>query len=577
MRKYKSPFISAMFWAVMAIFILVIGFCSISISQDNRIPLCNTEMDWFTPDGSSLDLNNKTQILSITHDKTYSAYFIADKDEEAVSISFKTNFSNVSIFVNDKQVYSTKEHLSAVKDSFFSFDAPVSNIYLTSLNKINKGDKILFSVETFYSDTVCGISDVFYGQTYDIISAVFKKDIFGMFICIIVFAIGTLMFIFHFSFRKIISMHNIKYAACFAFLAALHAFSEWAIFLLIFTEANKIAYMLHTLSFIFMFLPVIMFFKDSMQSRVSVNCLRVSSIIQSAFIVIITICAAFNIFDLHKSAELSKLVGLAHCIFILIALILDLSKRKERRSWDIILPLLYLAFIVFAILMHILYAGNYISIMFISCCLLFLVLILIIDMHEVANILQLSNEVEEMGKAAFTDALTSVGNTAAFNKKMAHLEVVKLNYKSIAIVQFDINNLKTINDNLGHEQGDKLIKDGSAIIYRVFGKIGNVYRTGGDEFVCVICGDDAITLCYNAIASFDMAIDEYNSDESHKFILQIAYGSEYYSSESDNRYLSLKEIQKKADANMYRKKHEMKTSISVDQVLKKVPIDFENQ
>lgn len=208
---------------------------------------------------------------------------------------------------------------------------------------------------------------------------------------------------------------------------------------------------------------------------------------------------------------------------------------------------------------------------------MFLSIVLIINMRKVAHILQLSNEVEEMGKAAFTDALTGIGNTAAFNKKIAHLEVVKLNYNSIVIVQFDINNLKTINDNLGHEQGDKLIRDGSAIIYKVFGKIGNVYRTGGDEFVCIICGNDAITLCYNAMASFDMAIDEYNSDESHKFILQIAYGSEYYSGEDDRRYMTLKEIQKKADSNMYKKKSEMKTKVTKEQILKREPLNIEDQ
>ncbi|MDE6579472.1 MAG: diguanylate cyclase, partial [Ruminiclostridium sp.] len=141
---------------------------------------------------------------------------------------------------------------------------------------------------------------------------------------------------------------------------------------------------------------------------------------------------------------------------------------------------------------------------------------------------------------------------------------------------FDINNLKTINDNLGHEQGDKLIKDGSAIIYKVFGKIGNVYRTGGDEFVGIIYGDDAMTLCYNAIAAFNMAIDEYNSDESHKFILQIAYGSEYYNSDSDRRYMTLKEIQKQADANMYSKKQRMKKTISKEQILKREPLNTDN-
>ncbi|MDE7281825.1 MAG: hypothetical protein K2N36_08830, partial [Ruminiclostridium sp.] len=95
-------------------------------------------------------------------------------------------------------------------------------------------------------------------------------------------------------------------------------------------------------------------------------------------------------------------------------------------------------------------------------------------------------------------------------------------------------------------------------------------------FVGIIYGDDAMNLCYNAIASFNMAIDEYNSDESHKFILQIAYGSEYYDSDSDRRYMTLKEIQKQADANMYSKKQRMKKTITKEQILKREPLNTNN-
>ena len=105
---------------------------------------------------------------------------------------------------------------------------------------------------------------------------------------------------------------------------------------------------------------------------------------------------------------------------------------------------------------------------------------------------------------------------------LSHQEVVKINYKTISIVYFDINNLKIINDTLGHEMGDKLITDASAMISRVFGKIGNIYRTGGDEFVAIICGDKAASLCDDAITDFEEVMDEYNSDTSHKFKLQVA-------------------------------------------------------
>ena len=53
----------------------------------------------------------------------------------------------------------------------------------------------------------------------------------------------------------------------------------------------------------------------------------------------------------------------------------------------------------------------------------------------------------------------------------------------------DINELKKINDNYGHNAGDLYIKGCCHIICEVF-KHSPVYRIGGDEFVVIVRGDD---------------------------------------------------------------------------------------
>ena len=47
----------------------------------------------------------------------------------------------------------------------------------------------------------------------------------------------------------------------------------------------------------------------------------------------------------------------------------------------------------------------------------------------------------------------------------------------------DINGLKAVNDGLGHEAGDELIRGAAACIVNAFGTGRSCYRTGGDEFV----------------------------------------------------------------------------------------------
>lgn len=573
MKRYRSPIISVIFWVVIAAFFAVMVYSFGSMPDRDTNMLSGSDIEWFSQGDVPVDIDDGVQVLSLIKNNSYSVHFYVKEYDENIILSFKTNFSEVDVLVNDSAVYYSKSHSKFVDDKIFTFKAPSSEIHMVNLGKINEGDKITLKVKNIYDGSVCGVSNIYYGRSEDISDAIFRNDLLGIILCVFLFSLAVLMFVFHFAFKKAIALNGLKYAAFFAFFAALHALSEGATLSFLLVFGNNALYIIHNLSFAVMFLPLIMFFSENVQFRASISCLHMSAIIQAVFVVGVLILGAAGAADLHESFWIVELMGLAQCLFIFGILLYDFARKSERRSSDLALPLIYMAFVIFAAMGHILSRGNVISVLFAVSCLLFLAAVLVINMRNVATTLRLSNEVVEMGKAAYTDALTGVGNTAAYNKKIKHLEVVKVNYRSIAIIQFDINNLKVINDNLGHEQGDRLIVDGSGIIYKIFGKVGEVYRTGGDEFVGVICGDRAMALCDEAILSFERAIDEYNSDANHKFILQIAYGAEYYGNDNDNRYLTLKEIQKRADAHMYEKKREMKTRISIDQVLKRVPLD----
>ena len=56
----------------------------------------------------------------------------------------------------------------------------------------------------------------------------------------------------------------------------------------------------------------------------------------------------------------------------------------------------------------------------------------------------------------------------------------------VAVVLWDINNLKEINDRMGHGMGDKLIETMSGAIYAQTDSRKKAYRIGGDEFVMLI-------------------------------------------------------------------------------------------
>ena len=99
-------------------------------------------------------------------------------------------------------------------------------------------------------------------------------------------------------------------------------------------------------------------------------------------------------------------------------------------------------------------------------------------------------EAKGMSRLAYQDALTHMKSKAAYDAKDAELaQYVATGEAEFAIVMVDLNNLKKINDNYGHENGNHYIIGACKIIGDVY-RHSPVYRVGGDEFVVVLQGDD---------------------------------------------------------------------------------------
>lgn len=81
------------------------------------------------------------------------------------------------------------------------------------------------------------------------------------------------------------------------------------------------------------------------------------------------------------------------------------------------------------------------------------------------------------------DVLTGLLNRFSCQRALDNIPKIK---KPVTICSFDINGLKTTNDNYGHIAGDELIIAAADCLKDVFGKYGKVYRIGGDEFFAII-------------------------------------------------------------------------------------------
>ncbi len=121
--------------------------------------------------------------------------------------------------------------------------------------------------------------------------------------------------------------------------------------------------------------------------------------------------------------------------------------------------------------------------------------------------------------AAFKDPLTGNSNRAHCEKLMYELEKENASY---CIIMMDVNNLKKINDTMGHADGDRFLR-GFAQILNIFYKNALLIgRMGGDEFVVILKNTDLETGAERAQA-LEAALHKINRGGG-PFIYEASYG-----------------------------------------------------
>ena len=163
----------------------------------------------------------------------------------------------------------------------------------------------------------------------------------------------------------------------------------------------------------------------------------------------------------------------------------------------------------------------------------------------------LKDYMDYANEQAFSDSMTGVGN------KTAYLDYInEINKKindgtaAFAVAVFDINGLKSTNDNFGHECGDRIITDTAAILRRAF-EDEKVFRIGGDEFIAVM-GETTEAELDEKLDQIKEAIDAFNTQEKqYTMTLSFSGGGAVYHPGEDSDF---KAVFKRADEQMYRNK-----------------------
>ena len=148
---------------------------------------------------------------------------------------------------------------------------------------------------------------------------------------------------------------------------------------------------------------------------------------------------------------------------------------------------------------------------------------------------------------ALHDELTGLSNRSALREAMRNFTK---NERPFLLVFIDLDGFKAINDNVGHERGDLELQRVGALLTSTFGKLGEVGRWGGDEFIALLPErdlDDVVARTEQLIKSIEHDVIIANTTELR---LSASIGLAAYPEHSDN----IESLIQCADASMYRAK-----------------------
>lgn len=165
----------------------------------------------------------------------------------------------------------------------------------------------------------------------------------------------------------------------------------------------------------------------------------------------------------------------------------------------------------------------------------------------------LNEYILEVNHLASQDGLTGVKNKTCYLDYIGKIDSDDSGMWEYAVVLFDVNNLKKLNDQYGHEVGDELIITASQHICKTFSH-SPVFRIGGDEFVAILRGED-FTNRNRLINEFEVKMGDKKLTQKPHSSISVAFGM----AERTRDRMEYDKVFRLADQRMYEKKRMMKS------------------
>lgn len=171
---------------------------------------------------------------------------------------------------------------------------------------------------------------------------------------------------------------------------------------------------------------------------------------------------------------------------------------------------------------------------------------------------ELHDAQETIEQLAFYDPLTNLPNRRLLSDRLQQAidHAQRSPDEMVAVMVFDLDNFKTVNDSLGHNYGDELLKQVAAIFQSQVRNEDTVSRQGGDEFTIILSGMKDSGKVVDIATAILSKLSEPISVSGHQVVIGSSIGIAMYPADADSR----EELLRNADMAMYHAKEEGKNN-----------------
>lgn len=510
-------------------------------------------IQWTDVDGNPVDFQEiESMVDPDTH--TVSIYYHPQSIPQDVSFIYRSKNVSTRISMNGEVLYKT----DVLEHPLYN-DSPGTRWNVVTLESSEVPQTLEMQITTAYSNRA--IVDNFYiGDRANILLHIVKSKLPAVAISFLIIFVGVFLLIINYPLtaHREHKTHRLAYLGLSAIISGVWCLVETNVWQL-FTDDVQIIQTIGNASLALVVVPLFLYL-DASYHIFRNSLVHITCYISLGHLSLSIILHCLGILDFHQT--LFAAVYLVIITGALIICILQEHKHLRQRQRQTIEHRLEMAGIFVLVITLIIELIRYITLDIIDRARIIrigiLALIVCLGISNLLSIVRLIKQgmrVDLISKLAYTDGLTNLNNRTAYLEQLEKYTAMDLVQLGIAFL--DINNLKQINDNMGHEYGDELIIAAANVMRSSFGKYGKIYRIGGDEFCVLFVGTDTNALYERALNDFYQKLDACNSSGEHPFELEVAIGFAHCNQATKEK---IQFVQHTADQRMYENKTALKKS-----------------